>query len=74
MTTLQLIFYQAHEIARREMACDAGRRYYGTYRAAFSDALRIIHDERKHDDAQICNDGHGFDRLSGQQLAPGAGA
>ena len=49
MTTLQLIFYQAHEIARREMACDAGRRYYGTYRAAFSDALRIIYSERGQD-------------------------
>lgn len=49
MTTLQLIFYQAHEIARREMACDAGQRYYGAYRAAFSDALRIIYSERGQD-------------------------
>lgn len=49
MTTLQLIFYQAHEIARREMGCDVGRRFYGTYRAAFADALRAIHEERKQD-------------------------
>lgn len=28
MTTLQLIFYQAHEIARREMSCDVGRAFF----------------------------------------------
>ena len=48
MTTLQTIFFQAHEIARREMACAAGRKFYGTYRAAFADALHSIHNERKY--------------------------
>lgn len=49
MTTLQTIFYTAHEIARREMACASGREFYKTYRAAFADALKSIHNSRRYD-------------------------
>ena len=67
MTTLQLIFYQAHEIARREMACDVGRQFYGSYRAAFADALRTIYSERKQDDGGADDRSHIH---VGQESAP----
>jgi hypothetical protein len=48
MTTLRTIFFQAHEIARREIRTH-GAFYNHSYRAAFADALRAIHAERKYD-------------------------
>ena len=66
MTTLQTIFFQAHEIARREMGCEAGRKFYGTYRAAFADALRSIHNERKY--SADCDAKYGKDMRPGFQV------
>lgn len=63
MTTLQTIFYSAHEIARREMACKSGREFYGTYRAAFADALKSIHNSRRYDER--------MDALHGIGMRPG---
>ena len=48
-TTLQTIFYQAHEFARREMTCQSGREFYKTYRAAFADGLSSIYKSRKYE-------------------------
>ena len=58
MTTLQTIFFQAHEIARREIKSH-GAFYNHSYRAAFADALKAIHASRKYE--ADCNAKYGVD-------------
>jgi hypothetical protein len=48
MTTLRTIFFQAHEIARREIRTH-GAFYNHSYRAAFAEALKAIHNARKYE-------------------------
>jgi hypothetical protein len=48
MITLRTIFFQAHEIARREIRTH-GAFYNHSYRAAFAEALKAIHAQRKYD-------------------------
>ena len=58
MTTLQTIFFQAHEIARREIESH-GAFYNHSYRAAFADALKAIHASRKYE--ADCDTKYGVD-------------
>jgi hypothetical protein len=42
----------AHELARREMATQAGRTFYKTYAACFADMLRAVYWSLRDDAAQ----------------------
>ena len=65
-STLQAIFFEAHEHARREMNCKVGREFYGSYRAAFAEALRAVHKSRKYE--AKCNALYGVGTRLGFQV------
>jgi hypothetical protein len=65
MTTLRTIFFQAHEIARREIRTH-GAFYNHSYRAAFAEALKAIHATRKYE--AECDAKYGVDMRPGFQV------
>lgn len=65
MTILRTIFFQAHEIARREIRTH-GAFYNHSYRAAFGEALKAIHATRKYE--AECDAKYGADMRPGFQV------